>query len=171
MKSVALVSICLLLVPAVPSQAGPLTDTRLEGMVLDLDGRPAVGYGVHLIDSAGTDSVRAVVDENGDYRMRGVSPGRYDLALETPEGRYAEVKAATLKINEGQLVRRDLKLAAQDPSSAPNLAYSSSNGFGTWWAGLDKGARAWTIVAIVVVAGITYEALSSDENPASQTLP
>ena len=170
MKTVTVLSILLLLAPAVPPLAAPLADTRLEGQVLGFDGRPATGYRVHLIDATGEDFVRAAVDAEGAYRMRRVPAGRYDLALETPDGRYAVVEGSGVKVREGQLVRRDLKLLERDPAAPTSLA-ASSTGFGTWWAGLDNGARAWTIVAMVVVGGITLEALSSDETSQSETLP
>jgi hypothetical protein len=100
--------------------------------------------------------------------MRGVPPGTYALAIETPEGRFAAVDATALKVREGHLVRRDLKLIESDSSHPQTLGTTTSQSFGTWWAGLDKGARAWSIVAIVVVAGVTAEALSSDETKASE---
>jgi hypothetical protein len=170
MKTATVLSILVLLVSTVPSLAGPGTDTRLEGRVLGLDGRPAAGYRVHLIDDAGDEAVLAAVDDEGAYRMHGVDAGRYSLALETPDGLFAAVDGPGVRVREGHLVQRDFKLLAQDPNAPGGPEYASTR-FGTWWAGLDHGARAWTIVAIVVVAGVTYEALSSDESPASETLP
>ncbi len=55
----------------------------------------------------------------------------------------------------------------RDPASPATLA-QPAYGFGEWWAGLPTGAKVWTIVAIVVVVGVTADALSSDESVASQ---
>ena len=165
MRAVTILSIILLLAPVTPSLGAPQSDTRLEGRVLGFDGLPAIGYSVHLIDETGMDSARAEVDADGVYRMREVPAGRYDLALETPEGRYARVEASPLRVRPGYLVRRDLMLVERDPAQPAGVAPSAS--FGAWWAGMDKPAKVWTVVAVVLVLGITAEALSSDETLAS----
>jgi len=169
MKSATVCSILLLLVSVVPPVGAAQSDTRLAGFVLGLDGRPADGFRVHLIDDAGNDAVQADVDESGNYRMSGLRSGQYNLALETPDGHYAAVEAPPLNLREGHLVRRDLKLIERDPSAA-GLAQPSYN-FGTWWAGLTVGAKVWSIAAVVVVGIITADALSSDEAAASEFLP
>jgi len=169
MKSVTVFSIALLLAISVPPVGAAQYDSRLEGLVLGFDGRPAEGFRVHLIDDSGNDRAQAGVDAAGTYRLGGVQPGRYALALETPDGRFAAVDAPALKIREGYLVRRDLKLVEGDPGAPLGLA-QPSYGFGEWWAGLGTGARIWSVVAVVVVAGITAAALTSDETVASQYL-
>ena len=169
MKSVTVFSIALLLAASMPPVGAAQIDTRLEGLVLGFDGRPAAGFRVHLIDDSGNDRAQAAVDAAGTYQLGGVQPGRYALALETPEGQFAAVHAAPLKVREGRLVRRDLKLIERDPAEPMSLA-QPAYGFGSWWAGLPTGARVWTIVAVVVFVGITVEALSSDETVASEFL-
>jgi len=166
MKPMAVFSIVLLLAASMPA-VGAQNDARLEGLVLDFDGRPAEGFRVHLIDEHGTDRAQADVDAAGGYRVGQVEPGRYSMALETPDGRFAAVAAAPLKVRDGHLVRRDVKLVETDPAG-PMSAAQPAYGFGGWWAGLPVTARIWTIVAVVVFAGITAEALSSDETSASQ---
>jgi len=171
MKSVTVFSIVLLLGASLSPLGAAQIDTRLEGLVVGFDGRPAEGFRVHLIDESGNDRGQAGVDAAGSYELGGVQPGRYALALEMPDGRFAAVDAPPLKVREGHLVRRDLKLVERDPADPMGLA-QPAYGFGTWWAGLGTGAKVWTVVAIVVIAGITAEALSSDETPASQfTMP
>lgn len=165
MRAVTILSILLLLAPVTPSLGAPQSDTRLEGRVLGFDGLSVTGYSVHLIDETGMDSARAEVDADGVYRMREVPAGRYDLALETPEGRFARVEASPVRVRSGHLVRRDLVLVENDPAHPMDVALSAS--FGAWWAGLDKPAKVWTVVAVVMVLGITAEALSSDETLAS----
>jgi len=167
MKSVTVFSIVLLLAASFPPVGAAQHDTRLEGLVLGFDGRPAEGFQVHLIDDSGNDRARAAVDAGGTYELAGVEPGSYSFAVETPDGRFAAVDAPALKVRSGHLVRRDLKLIDRDPADPANLA-QPAYGFGAWWAGLPAGAKVWTVVAIVVFAGITAEALSSDETIASQ---
>ena len=168
MKAVTVFSIVLLLVASMPPVVAQ-ENARLEGLVLDFDGRPAAGFRVHLIDETGTDRAQSSVDASGGYSLTQVQPGRYAMALETPDGRFAAVDAAPLKVRQGHLVRRDVKLVETDPAD-PMMAAQPAYGFGSWWAGLPTTARVWSIVAVVVFAGITAEALSSDETPASQYL-
>ncbi|MCH7780052.1 MAG: carboxypeptidase regulatory-like domain-containing protein [Acidobacteria bacterium] len=167
MKSPTVFSIVLLLVASLGPPGAAQSDTRLEGLVMGFDGRPAAGFRVHLIDDSGSDRAQADVDAAGSYTLAGVQPGRYVLALEMPDGRFAAVDAPPLRIRAGHLVRRDLKLIERDPADPAGLA-QRAYGFGTWWAGLETRSKVWTVVAIVVIAGITAEALSSDEALASQ---
>ena len=167
MKSVTVFSIVVLLTASLSPLDAAQSDTRLEGLVMGFDGRPAVGFRVHLIDDSGHDRAQADVDAAGTYKLDGVQPGRYALALEMPDGRFAAVDAPPLTVREGHLVRRDLKLVERDPADPVALA-QPAYGFGAWWAGLGTGAKVWTVVAIVVIAVITAEALSSDETLASQ---
>lgn len=164
MKTVSLFTVVVLLATTWAGAAGP--DTRIEGLVMDLDGRPADGYRVHLIDETGQDAAQSAIDETGTYRFQGLETGRYALALETPDGRFAAVEAAPVRVREGHLQRRDLKLVERDPAQPRDLT-QPAYGWGEWWAGLSGGAKAWTIVAMVAVVGITASALSSDETPAS----
>ena len=169
MKSLTVFSIVLLLAISMPPVGAAQNDSRLEGLVLGFDGRPAEGFRVHLIDDSGNDRAQAGVDAAGIYRLGGIQPGRYALALETPDGRFAAVDAAPFRVRPGHLVRRDLKLiyhAPAGPASWPSPAYV----FGSWWAGLPSGSKIWSVVAIVVFLGFTAEALSSDETIASQYL-
>ncbi len=169
MKSVSVLSILALLVASMPPALAAPDDARLEGLVLDLDGRPAAGYHVHLIDDSGAERGHAAVDEGGTYTLDGISPGSYALALQTPDGRFAAVDAPPLRVREGHLVRRDFKLIERDPADPANPA-QPAYGFGTWWAGLPVTGKVWTVVAVVVFLGFTVEAFSSDEAVASEFL-
>ena len=169
MKPATVFSIVLLLAASLPPVGAAQSDTRLEGLVMGFDGRPAAGFRVHLIDDAGNDRAQAGVDAAGTYTLAGVQPGRYALALELPDGRFAAVDAPPLKVREGHLVRRDFKLIERDPADPASLA-QPAYGFGEWWAGLPTGAKVWTVVAIIVFAGFSAEALSRDETLASQFL-
>jgi hypothetical protein len=169
MKFVTVFSIALLLAASMPPIGAVQDDSRLEGLVLGFDGRPAEGFRVHLIDDSGSDRGQAGVDAAGTYQLAGIQPGRYALALETPDGQFAAVDAAPLQVRQGHLVRRDLKLIERDPAD-PASSAQPAYGFGSWWAGLPTSARIWTGVAVVVFVGFTIEAFSSDETPASQYL-
>ncbi len=169
MKSVSILSIVTLLVASTSPALAASDDARLEGLVMSLDGRPATGYQVHLIDDSGAERGHAAVDEGGSYTLDGISPGRYAFALQTPDGRFAAVDAPPVRVRDGHLVRRDFKLVERDPADPANLA-QPAYGFGTWWAGLPVTGKVWTVVAVVVFLGFTAEALSSDETTASEFL-
>ena len=55
MKSVTVFSIVLLLGASLSPLGAAQIDTRLEGLVVGFDGRPAEGFRVHLIDESGND--------------------------------------------------------------------------------------------------------------------
>jgi hypothetical protein len=142
---------------------------RLEGQVVGIDGRPADGFQVHLIDSAGHEVARAETDPRGIYSFEEVEAGSYGLGVGSPDGRLAPVAGPPIDLDQGQLARRDLKLVQTEESRPEDLSGVNPS-VGTWWASLSTPAKAWTIVAIVVAAWFTYEALKSDdesEQPAS----
>ena len=155
----------LLAMPLMAADAG-----RVEGLVADVEGRPAAGYRVHLVAEQGASRHSVDVDAEGSYSIRALPAGRYALAVETPEGAVTPVASAPLRLGRGELARRDLKLVENDPNAPIQLA-SPAYGFGTWWAGLTGGAKAWTVVALVVVAGVTANALDSDETSSSTFIP
>ena len=145
---------------------------RLEGLLIAVDGRPAAGYKVHLIDAGGDDVVQAVSDAEGIYSFRGLDAGRYSLGIELPQGTIAPVAAPPVQLSRGHLARRDVKLLESGPEQA-QAATGANYGFGMWWAGLAPSARAWTIVGMVAVAAVTVLALtdSDDDIPASGFQP
>lgn len=151
--------------PLVASDLG-----RVEGLVAGVDGRPADGYQIHLVAERGSDRRTVAVDATGSYSIRELPAGRYALAVETPDGTVTPVASAPLRLGRGQLARRDLKLVENDPN-APIQLGSPAYGFGTWWAGLTGGAKAWSVIALVVVAGVTANALDSDEESSSNFIP
>ena len=159
------VSITLIAALCVPTWAGT---ARVEGQIADLDGRPAAGYRIHAAAIEGDARYSAVADDSGVYSLRDLDRGRYRLAVETPAGEFAPVQAE-FALEDSQLARRDIKLVGQDPNN-PAVAKNDYS-FGTWWAGLSGGAKAWTIIAMVVVVGVSAEALESKEGTASEFVP
>jgi hypothetical protein len=120
-----------------------------------------------LIDRQGEDVVQAVSDSEGVYSFRGLEAGRYSLGIELPRGLVAPVAAPPVELRGGRLARRDVKLLESGPEQAA-VATGANYGFGLWWAGLSPSARAWTIVGMVAVAGVTVLALTDDDDtPAS----
>jgi hypothetical protein len=151
-----------------PASAGStLPGARLEGLLLGVDGRPADGYAVHLIDDEGAAVGRAVTDADGVYTFDGLEDGRYSMGIEGLEGRMAPVAAPPVRLRLGQLVRRDVKMVEAGPEGAESAA-GGNYGLGMWWAGLSTPAKAWTVVGLVAIAAITLAALTDDDDrPAS----
>lgn len=151
-----------------PASAGStLPGARLEGLLIGVDGRPADGYAVHLIDAEGTDVGRSVADADGVYSFDDVEDGEYSLGIEGSEGRMAPVAAPPMRLRLGQLARRDVKMVETGAEGA-QAATGGNYGLGMWWAGLSTPAKAWTVVGLVAIAAITLAALTDDDDrPAS----
>jgi len=138
----------------------------LEGLVVAEDGRAASGYTIHLIADGGTGVAVAATDAGGLYSFRDLSAGSYALGVEHPQGGVAPVVGPPVRLAPGQLARRDLKLLSASNQQAQQAIQGNAS-LGTWWAGLTSAAKAWSVVAVVVVLGITFAALDDDEQPAS----
>jgi hypothetical protein len=152
---------------ASPALAGA-DDARLEGLLLGVDGRPATEMRVHLIDDQGRDLAQVATSEDGLYSFKDLPAGEYSLGIENAEGQMAPVTAPPVRVGQGELARRDLKLMEADPA-AVNAATGANYGLGTWWASLTTAAKAWTAVAVLAVVGITWAALDEDDaSPGSQ---
>jgi len=154
--------------PALASSGG----ARIEGLLIGVDGQPASDMTVHLIDGQGNDVAQAGLDGEGLYSFKDLPPGDYSLGIENASGQMAPVLAPAVSLDDDQLARRDLKMMESDPASMTN-ATGANYGLGSWWAGLAPAAKAWTIVAIVAVIGITAAAVSGsdDETPEPPVSP
>lgn len=144
--------------PALAFEGG----ARLEGMLLDTSGMPATGYKVHLIDADGRAMALADASAEGLYSFRDLPAGEYSLGIENAAGQMAPVAAPPVSLGESELARRDLKLLQADGSTL-NQAAQVNYGLGMWWNGLTPAAKTWTVVAIIVVAGITWAAFDEDD--------
>jgi len=152
-----------LLVALTPAHAG---GARLEGYVVDVDGRGAPGFRVHLIDDTGQAVAAARTSAEGVYRFRDLPAGAYSLGVESPEGKVAPVAAPPTELTDAELARRDIKLVEANQAERETVGVENHS-FGVWWAGLTKPAKTWTILGVVVFLGLTYEALDDDDPPAS----
>jgi hypothetical protein len=132
---------------------------------MGLDGRAAAGHRIHLIAAGGEDLGRSAVGEDGCYSFARLDAGQYSLGVEMPDGTLAPVAAPPVRLGHDELARRDLKLVTSD-ADMTNAALQANYGLGQWWNGLSTPGKAWTIMAIIVAASLTYEALD-DETRAS----
>lgn len=160
-------ALLLWIIPAESLAGSP--QGRLEGLVLDVAGRPASGHRVHLIDEQGRALGHSEVSEDGIYSFKELPAGDYSLGIESPDGTVAPVAAPAVRLQDRALARRDLKLVRAD-TAAVDQAAEGNYGFSLWWHGLSKAGKAWTVLAIVVAGGLTYEALS-DEDEGSRFVP
>ena len=142
--------------PVVAGDAG----ARLEGLLLDIDGRAANGFRVHLIDANGREVADAAANEEGLYSFRGLPSGEYSLGVENTQGQMAPLNGPPIRLGDGELARRDLKLLRAD-ADATNLALGANYGLGIWWAGLTTAAKTWALVGTVLVVFIAANALDS----------
>jgi len=158
-----------LLLAMIPStvQAGD-RGARLEGLLLDVQGRPASGYGVLLIDDQGREVQRSPIDPQGLYSFRGMTSGAYSLGIETPEGQKAPVATPPIRVDDGQLARRDLQISETDPRATGQVV-QGNYGLGMWWAGLSTAGRAWTIVALTTFFVVTVAIIADDDEETQET--
>lgn len=139
--------------------------SRIEGMVIAADGKPAAGYSVHLIESNGEASRTAETDSDGIYTFGGLESGDYALGIQTPGGEAAAVAAPPVAVQGQELARRDIRLYNSN-SQLNSAPVNYSGGMGLWWAGLSAGAKAGTIIALLAVVGYgTSELLDDDDEP------
>jgi hypothetical protein len=140
---------------------------RLEGLLLDTEGKAASGFAVHLIDAEGRSLVKAEASEQGIYSFKDLPEGRYSLGIENPDGQFAPVSSPPVEVGPNELTRRDLKLLKTD-SETMNMAATENYGLGMWWSSLTPAAKTWTGVAIIVIGGITWAAFDEDDPSPSQ---
>ncbi len=135
----------------------------LEGLVLDVDGRPAVGYRVHLIGDEGRAVADALTSEDGLYAFAEVPSGRYSMGIETPEGDRAPVLAPPMRVARNQLARRDLKLVQADEATL-NRATTTNSSLGLWFRELGPGGRIGLGIALAAIVYTIVEALDDDSS-------
>ena len=163
-KSVAarltILTLLLYFVPiaAVASEQG----ARLEGLVIDSDGTPSSGVTVYLFDEEGQTRAQATAADDGIYSMRDVPAGAYGMGVQTADGTVAPVSSPPVRLAQGELVRRDLKLVEADQTSV-DQALTANYGFGSWFNGLGAGGKAGLIIGFVAFAGLLYMAFDDDD--------
>jgi hypothetical protein len=142
--------------------APALAGGRIEGLLVDVDGRAAAGFRVHLIDSSGTDVSRAAASEGGIYSFRDLPAGRYSLGVESPDGKVAPVASPPVRLSENELARRDIKLMPATPEAREAVGAANAD-FGLWWAGLSPWAKTWSVIGVLAFLGVTWAALDDDD--------
>jgi hypothetical protein len=160
----------LLATSALPVAAGT-TASRLGGLggtLVGLDGRPAVGHHVLLLDAGGRTVARALTSAKGSYGFEEVVPGTYALGVENPAGLRAPVAGAPTTLRAGATERRDVRLYQTDPELVPPPAST-----GQWWSGLSGAGKTWVVVGTVAIVAIALASLDEDdaETSASPSLP
>ena len=148
-------------------QAAPRANgggARLEGFLIDVDGRAAAGFRVHLIDSVGEDVAQATTSERGIYAFQALPAGAYSLGIENSEGQIARVVAPALRLGSDELARRDIKLMQTDNAAADDSDDATPGGFGVYWAGLPPAVRAVSVVGVFVILGLTLSGLDDESN-------
>ena len=159
----------LMLVPV--SASGP-RHARLEGLLVDLDGQPARGFRVLLIDERGGAIGAATTSERGLYSFAEVAPGLYGLGIESPTGAAAPVFAPPVRLDEGELARRDIRLMQASAEQLDQGLEANYTGIRIWWAGRSKREKAvWLTGLVVGVALIWYLLDDDDERRSSEVVP
>ena len=150
-------------IAAVASESG----ARLEGLVIDADGTPSSGVTVYLFDEQGQTRAQATAADDGIYSMRDVPAGAYGMGVQTADGTVAPVSSPPVRLAEGDLVRRDLKLVEADQDSV-DQALTANYGFGSWFNGLGAGGKAGVIIGFVAFAGLLYKAFDDEDSAPEQ---
>lgn len=167
---VTIVSLLLYLVPISTLAAG--SGARVEGLVIDFDGRPAEASTVYLIDRDGQPRAQVGTDQDGMYSFVDVAAGEYGMGVQTADGVAAPVSGPPLRLDDGQLVRRDVKLVEADAQMVQQT--SGMNYAGGWWSNMSGGEKVGAAIGIIVFIALVIEAFSSEdarEIPSSPTNP
>jgi hypothetical protein len=141
--------------------AGVQGAAQLEGVVIGLDGKPADGYTMHLIDGDGEPVGQSTTGADGLYSFKNVDAGSYSLGVAVPggrEGAVAPVASGPIRLGDSHLERRDVKLMQAGGPMGANYSV------GIWWAGLTTAAKVWTVIGGLVIIGITVAALDDDDD-------
>ena len=157
----------LLLLTLTP--AGATGGARLDGRLIGIDGRPAAGMTMHLIDGDGIGIATSETDRDGFYGFGDLDAGDYALGVQTPEG-MTPVAASGVRLASNELARRDVQLRGAELGDHERAA-QGNYGLGMWWAGLSTAAKIWTIVGGVIIIGVTAAALSDDDDDEPDASP
>jgi RNA polymerase sigma factor (sigma-70 family) len=99
-----------------PAQPAPTAGARLEGQVLDPEGRPVAGARVtvsaegHPLQTSPGEGATQVSGADGTFRLEGLAPGRY--VATALDDRWAGAFSSPLPLQPGGLFRVTLRLTA-----------------------------------------------------------
>ena len=160
----ARVTILALLIYLLPLSAlAADSGARLEGLIIDVDGRAAEGATVYLIREDGETEAQATASEGGVYSLTDVPSGEYAMGIQTAEGVVAPVAGPPVRLTGGQLARRDLKLVQADEATI-DQALTPNYGFGSWFGSLSGLQKTGVIVGFVAFAVLLYEIIDDDDD-------
>jgi len=139
------------------------SSARLEGILLDVDGRPAAGHRVHLIGGAGDPLGSATTSDDGLYAFNDLEAGDYALMIEGPTGQIGALAGPPLRLGQNELARRDLKLLEADPEQIDSTL-NANYGLKARYASMSTAEQVWTWVVIVLVGGLTLFLIFDDDD-------
>ncbi len=158
------ITVVLSLLLAVPVSASGPRPARLEGLLVDLDGQPARGYRVLLIDERGSAVDAATTSERGLYSFAEVAPGQYGLGIENPAGAAAPVFAPPVRLGVGDLARRDIRLMQTSAGELDDGLQANYSGIRIWWAGRSKREKAAWLGGLIVGVALLWYLLDDDDD-------
>ena len=153
-------SLMLLWFPASAWSATPVGG-RIEGLLLDVEGLPAAGYHLVLVDPDGNATEAEAVSEEGLYSFRDLPAGTYSMAIQSRDGRFAPVAAAPVRLRSGQLVRRDVRMIEASPEQVDQAA--ANFGLRVWWIGLRKRDQILWSIGMIGFGVILWLLLTDDD--------
>jgi hypothetical protein len=159
-----LLAICLPAV-VVPESAGAATTATLSGTVLSAaDRSPLAGARLYLGDPESGDVYPSEpTDTSGRFRVAGVPPSTYEVAVAVERGLYLVPDSVTL---EGGAERT--LLLAIDPQTTPGPDDAPATGLHLWSNPLTA---ALLVLGSALVVGVAVENATDDEDDASPTEP
>jgi hypothetical protein len=108
MKSLACVFLCLLLATSVAQAQGVGSSGDIAGTITDSSGAVLPKVSVNVLDTQTGLKRTVVTGGNGQYRVAGLSPSRYDVSAELPG--FATEIHKSIQIAIGQTVISDFRL-------------------------------------------------------------
>lgn len=120
----------------------------LQGVLFDVDGMPLPGVHVQLVTPDHSGAVEAYSDGDGIFRLRGVSPGVYDLLL-TPASGGVAFRRSGIRLSAGNVLSLEIRLTgfrSTQPSAPLPQAPSEGSAGQSGVALPGAGAKAPTAV-------------------------
>jgi len=166
-KLLAVAVIASLQVLSVPVLAGPQTAT-LSGVILSTaDNAPLPGARVFVGDPAtGRVVPSPATGDSGSFTVTGLSPGRYEIAVETGEGLYivsTPVQLAPGAVQDVQ-IKVDPDAKADDDDDDPAGGGVPPSGTSVWNNPLPASLL---VLGGAVVLGLLVENATDDEDDSS----
>ncbi len=116
---VMLVMACAGLETAEPTPAGESKPGEIEGTITGPDGEPVAGMRVFIVSgTAPFPEIAPEPDEKGHYRLSGIAPGTYKVAVHDKQGRRVGLKSVGVK--SGETSTLDFSISKVAPSGSVN---------------------------------------------------